>query len=438
MDYPNSKFAEFLKDKISTLKYINYLENKTTKYKTLLENFSYITIFQAFNLLMPIITYPYLIRILGKDIFGLVVFAQAIIGYLVILVNYGFDITATNEISIHRNNPRKLSEIVSSVLIVKAGLLLFSCLVLTLVIWIIPQAEGHKMLFYLSLWMCLYELLFPGWYFQGIEKMKFITYFNLVSRLTFMILMFIFIHSPEDYLFHPITNGLGTFLSSIIALYIIFKNHKIQFSLQPLSRLKYYIDTSHPIFVSNLCSKIYYGSNRLIIGVFLGMSEVAYYDLGEKITQVLKTPLSILSVTLFPKISLEKDLNFIKKIFYISLTLHLIILVLTILFSKILVHILGGIQMLPAYLVLDILALTIPVVAISNIFGTQILIPFGHSRSYRNVIVSSAFLYILLFLILWSFTDVTVINISVLTVVIEIYIMIMFMIKCKKYSLWIF
>jgi O-antigen/teichoic acid export membrane protein len=436
-DFINSKFAGFsYKTKAETLKYIYYLVEKATKYKTLVQNFSYITLFQVFNLLVPIITYPFLIRILGKDTYGLVVFAQAIIGYLVLLVSYGFNISATREISINRDNPIKLNEIVSSVLIIKAGLLIISCLILTLMIWIIPQFQDHKALFYLSLWMCFYEMLFPSWYFQGIEQMKFITYINLINRSIFIVLMFIFIQSPEDYLFLPITSGLGAILASIFSLYIVFKKHRIQFVLQPFSRLRYYLNNSRPIFISYLSSKIYYGSNRVIIGSFLGMSEVAYYDLGEKITQVLKIPQSILSQILFPKISLEKDINFIKKVFKVSLTFHLIIFSLTILFSKGLVNILGGSQMEPAYLVLDLLALTIPIVAISNIFGTQILIPFGHSKSFRNVVVSSAILYILLFLILWSFAEVTVISISVLTVIVEVYIMTMFLVKCKKYYLW--
>lgn len=418
------------------MKYLYYLTNKAVKYKTLTQNFTYLTIFQAFNLLVPIITYPYLIRVLGKEIYGLLVFAQAIISYFVIFINHGFDIAATKEISIHRSNPVKLNEIVSSVIIIKSGLLLISILIFAAVIYFIPQAKGYKMLFYLSLWICFNEMLFPGWYFQGIEQMKFITYFNLISRIVFIFLMFIFIHSPEDYLFYPITNGLGAILTSMISLFIVFRKQNIKFSFQPLLQLKYYLTSSRPIFVSNLSSKIYYGSNRVIIGSFLGMSEVAYYDLGEKIVQVLRTPQSILSQTLFPKISLEKDLNFVKKVFKISLIFHLLIFLFTIILSKPIVQVLGGKQMISAFLVLDILALTIPIVAVSNIFGTQILIPFGHSHSYRNIILSSALFYILSFLVFSFLAEITVISISLLTVAVEIYIMIMFIVKCKAFSLW--
>lgn len=375
-----------------------------------------------------------MIRILGKEIYGLIVFAQAIIGYLVILINHGFDIIATKEISINRNDRMKLDEIVSSVLIIKFILLMISLLVFIPAIYFIPQARGYELLFYFSLWLCINEMLFPGWYFQGIEQMKFITYFNLLSRIVFIITMFIFIRSPKDYLFYPITNGLGAIIASSISLYIVFKKQNIKFSFQPLIRLKYYVRSSRPIFVSNLCSKVYYGSNRVILGSFLGMSEVAYYDLGEKIVQVLKIPQSILSQILFPKISFEKDLGFVKKIFKISLVFHLIIFLITIVFSKTLVQTLGGKQMISAFIVLDILALTIPIVAMSNIFGTQILIPFGHSRSYRNIILTSALFYIFSALILWLSAKISIISISLLTVVVEAYILFMFIVKFREFS----
>lgn len=410
---------------------------KSRKHKTLIQNFTYISLLEGFTLLIPLITYPYLIRIIGKNTYGLVVFSQAIIGYLALLVNFGFNISATKEISLNRNNNEKLSEIVSSVLIIKAILFLFSCFSLMIFVRLTPSTRSHILLYFLTLWICLYEVIFPIWYFQGIEKMKFITYINLTSRLIFIGLMFLFIHSPKDYIFHPIANGIGVFVAGIASLYIVFKKHGIKFIWPSVLQLRYYFNASLPIFISYLSSKIYYGSNRVIIGSFIGMAEVAYYDLGEKIVQVLKIPQSILSQALFPKVSIEKDMNFIRNITKISVTFHLIILVLTIIFSKFMVEFLGGVQMRPAYLVLNLLSITIPIVATSNIFGTQILIPFGYSKDFRNVVVSSAILYILLFAVLWSSSIINIISISILTIIIELYIMTLFIIKCKQNSLWV-
>lgn len=93
------------------------------KYKTLVENFGYLTLLQICNLLIPLITYPYLINTLGKDLYGVIIYSQAIVSYLSIFVNWGFNISATKSISINRDNPKKVNEIASVVYLVKSFLL---------------------------------------------------------------------------------------------------------------------------------------------------------------------------------------------------------------------------------------------------------------------------------------------------------------------------
>ena len=418
-------------------KHISNLLEKINRHKTLIQNFSYLTALQIFNLTLPLITYPYLIRILGKETYGLVVFAQAIIGYLVILVSFGFNISATKEVSIHRDNKKKLSQIVSSVLVIKGGLLILSFIIILILLYFIPQIQEYKALFFLTMWLCLYDVIFPIWYFQGIEQMKYITYITLVSRLTFLTLIFVLIHTPEDYLFIPIINGIGAILAGIMSLVIVFGTHGLKFNIQPYNRLKYYFTSSIPIFVSNVSIRLYVSTNKVIVGAFLGMSEVAYYDLAEKITSVLKIPQGILSQTLFPKISKDKNISFIKKLFWTSISLNTAFFLGVALFSKSIVLLLGGQQMLSAILVVNILALTVPIIAMSNIFGIQLLIPFGYNKIFSKIILTSGLFYFFQAFIIWSLFEFTLINISILTVTTEIFVTSVMFYYCKKFKLWI-
>jgi len=387
-------------------------------------------------MLIPLITYPYLIRVLGKETYGLVVFAQAIIGYLVILVGFGFNISATKEVSIHRDNKEKLSEIVSSVLLIKGGLFLISSVILVALIFIIPQVQEYKALFFLTLWMCLYDVIFPMWYFQGIEQMKYITYITLVSRLTFLGLIFVLIHNPSDYLFLPIINGVGALLAGIISLYIVFQKHHVQFVLQSYSTLKGYFKDSIPIFLSNVSIRLYVSTNKVIVGAFLGMTEVAYYDLAEKVTNVLKIPQGILSQSLFPKISKDKNLDFIKRVFKYSLLFNLALFIGVLFGGKYIVLLLGGSQMLDAILVLSILALTVPVIAVSNILGIQLLIPFGYNKTFSKVIMASGLIYLAQAILIWLTVGFTIINVSIITVTTEVFVSSVMFYYCKKYNLW--
>ena len=92
------------------------IKNKARNNKTILANFSYISVLQVFILLTPLITYPYLTRVLGTDLYGLVITAQILSSYATIVVKFGFDSVSARHVSIWRNDNSKLSEIVSSIL----------------------------------------------------------------------------------------------------------------------------------------------------------------------------------------------------------------------------------------------------------------------------------------------------------------------------------
>lgn len=387
-------------------------------------------------MLIPLITYPYLIRVLGKETYGLVVFAQAIVGYLLILVSFGFNISATREISVHRDNKSKLSEIVSSVLIIKGFFFILAFLILAILLFVIPKANDYKALFLISMSICLYDVIFPIWYFQGIERMKYITFITLFSRLVFLGLIFILIHNSTDYLFLPIINGIGALVAGTCALIIIFRKHQIMFKWQPYKLLKYYFKDSIPIFVSNISISLYVSTNKVITGTFLGMEVVAYYDLAEKLTGIMKIPQNILSQSLFPKISKEKNIALIKRIFKLSIIVNVSLFILLLLFSKYIILLLGGEQMLPAQAVINILAITVPIIAMSNIFGFQLLIPFGYGKSFSKVIVTSGFVYLFQILFIWFTVGFSIVNISIITLITEIFVTGYMFYYCKKFKLW--
>lgn len=387
-------------------------------------------------MLIPFLTYPYLIRILGTETYGLVVFAQAVVGYFVILVGFGFPMTATKEVSINRNNKEKLSEIVSSVLIIKSILFIISLGILGALLQFIPQAKGYELIFYLSMWMCVYDIIFPGWYFQGIEQMKYVTVISITMRLIFLGLIFIFIKAPADYLYVPLLYGIGSLVAGTISLYIVFRIHKIRFYWQPYSNLKYFFKDSLPIFISNVSSNIYISTNKIVIGAFLGMEEVSFYDLAEKITSILKTPQGILVQSLFPKISKEKNLTFIKRIFKISIIINVGLFLILLFTSKDIVLILGGKAMLPSTIFVIIMAITVPLNTISTIFGVLLLIANGFNKIFSRIIVTAGFFYLAQILTLWFFFGFTILTVLVITIITELYVSISLFYKCKKLGLW--
>ena len=381
---------------------MNRLKELLIRYKVLVSNFSYLAVLQVITILVPIITLPHLFGVLGDTTWGIVLFAQSVAIYLGILVSFGFNISATKDISIHREDTSKITEIVSSVFIIKAALFIISLLIITILIYTIPFFQDHKLLFLLSMWFCLYELVFPIWYFQGFEKMKYITLINVGSRLIFLVLIFVLIQEESDYILVPIINGIGAVFSGFISIIIIFLKDKVKFFIPKMETLIFYFKESSPIFISNL-SQLYIKMNKIIIGAFIGVDQVAYYDVAEKITSLMKTPIGLISQTVFPKIVKDKSLSFINKILKLNLSIQVVLLLIVIPTASYLVRLLSGKEIPLAVTSLIILSLTVIPVVINNAMAVQTLLAFDLKKYFTRSIVGSGIVYGILILIMYIF-----------------------------------
>ena len=214
------------------------LREKLSRNKTVLANFSYLSILQVFTILFPLLTYPYLLRIIGLDLYGVIVFAQTIIAYVSLVINFGFNMSGAKNVAVYKGNKERLSRIVSSTYLCKFILWLICLIVYFSVISIVPFFKDHYWVYALTFLLTFNELLLPIWFFQGIEKMKYIAIVNLSARLLFVVAIFLFIHNQEDYLLVPLLNGIGTILAGSLSLYIVLGKEKIRLSIISIRDLK--------------------------------------------------------------------------------------------------------------------------------------------------------------------------------------------------------
>jgi PST family polysaccharide transporter len=151
------------------IKKIKSLVNTEEK-KRLLSNFFSLLILQGANYILPLITFPYLVRVLGVKKFGLLAFATATIAYFNILTDYGFNLTATREVSIYRDDKEKLNEIFSSVMIIKFILMIVSFLLLLILVYSFDKFRAHSEVFLLTFGTIIGQVLFPQWFLTNIKK----------------------------------------------------------------------------------------------------------------------------------------------------------------------------------------------------------------------------------------------------------------------------
>lgn len=413
---------------------MNPLKLKFENYASIIHNFKYITALQAFNLLVPFIIYPYIIRVIGAEKYGLIIYAQSIIGYLVTIISFGFNVTATKEVSLNRNDPKKLSEIFTTTLILKSGLFIISVFLL-LTYLIFSDQQENSFLFYITIYLCIYEWLFPFWYFNGIEKMKYITNISICSRILFLLLIFIFVKSQSDYLLYPIISALGCFFSIFVAFYIVIRKHNLLLIIPDFQTLKNNFIESTSIFLSSFVSKIYTNSNKVIVGSLLGMENLALYDLAEKFLITLKIPISSFSQAIFPSLSFSFNKKIVKKLIKYSIIITPIVSLFFILSTEKIITVYAGENMLGALNSSIILTLTLLPATLNNIFGAQILLTNGFNLSYLKSILFSVTFYVILVSFFYKFSLISINTLSYAILSTEIILLFIFIYYTTKHKL---
>lgn len=364
------------------------------RHSTIFENFTYISILQVFVMLAPLITYPYLVRVLGSDLYGWVITAQIVASYCSILVDFGFKRVSARHISIFRDNKEKLSEIMSTILTLQMILWLFCLVVYVVVIGLIPSYRQHFWLFVFSFGLTFNELLFPQYFFQGIEKMKYITIVNIVIRSIFIILIFLFITTAEDYVYVPLLFSVGYFIGGILALYVIFGREKILFQLPSFSNMKYYLKDASSIFFTDVICTIKDKLNYILLGSWIGMGNVVVYDLGSKFMNVILKPAGIVGTVLFPKIAKERNILLFRKTVLILFACTLGLVIVLNLFLPQVVHFFidENIDLWPIRLYL----LAPVIVGVSSFISSNLMVALGYTKYVLYSIIVTTFVYLAL------------------------------------------
>lgn len=363
----------FLTKTLIKIKQLFSIRNSTIK-----RNFIALSVLQITNYIFPLITVPYISRIFGPDIYGLLNFATSILAYFWLLVNYGFDLSASREIAQNREDKNKINEIFNNVLFSKLLLYGVATIIFLFFLFSVDKIYQYKTLYLIMFFGGVFNIFFPTWFFQGIEKLTFTAVFTFIVRFIFTVLIFLLIKTKEDYLLYPIATISGQVIVSIISIILITKHFGIILTIPKLKYLLKTLKESWRIFTTTVVINLYTTTNFVLLGFLAGNYEVGIYTAAYKVVVIFMSITSApLSQALFPSVgysfsfSYEEGIRKIYKALKYILPLTLMPSIILFIFPSIFIHLLFGAKFMDAVNTLRILSFIPLIVGLSNIFGIQ-------------------------------------------------------------------
>lgn len=368
-------------------------------------NYIYLLLIQGANFILPLIALPYLVITLEPERYGLVMIAQSLSVFFTIIIDFGFNISATRQVALLKGKKKELSQYFWNVYFIKFSLILFTFLILILLIFCFDKFKVEPFVYIYSFGLVIGQAVFPAWFFQGIEKMKVITFINIFAKIFFTISIFFFVLKPGDYEFVPILNGLGFITSGLIGF--IYSLKYIYFVMPKFKQIVQISKDSFHLVVSNFAVNLYTSSNTLVLGFFGGDTIAGVYASMEKLVIATKSIYIPLYQSIFPYIS-RKPRNDIKK-FINKITLPVIIsgliISLTVIIGaeSILKFIYRDNLITSYYQVFQILGVIAVLAAINMLYVTLFFPSIKAYKIRMKILVSAGILHVFLVLTLMEF-----------------------------------
>ena len=267
--------------------------------------------------ILGLVVVPYQTRVLGTEKYGLIGLASAILAYVQLIIDFGFLLSATEEVANNQTNKSKLSEIFTSVTINGLFLSILSSAALLAACLAIPRWKENFLFIFLYLISTVLGSMMPNYLYRGIEKMEAITIRTVIIKVFFTAMVFIFVKGPEDILLIPVFQIIGNLLALLVTYQHLFAVLGVRFVRCKASDVILRLKKSCPFFVSRIATTVYSASNTILLDLISGGAMTAFYTSADKLVSTAKSGLSPISDSMYPYMVRNKDFKLVKKILLI-------------------------------------------------------------------------------------------------------------------------
>lgn len=411
--------------------------------QTLVRNIASLGVVQIVNYVFPLLTIPFVSRIIGPDGFGVINYITAFVAYFVLLINYGFDFTATRVIATNPDNHTLLEKVYCEVSNARIFLFLMAIPIYMGCVFIFPILREN---FWISLVLFLNvfsNLLSPQYIFQGLQKLAIFSKLNLIKGVVNTILIFLLIRKPNDLLIYVSIGVFGNIMISLFWVFFVKFNFKLNFKLNALSSTLKVLWKDRLIFFSSIIFSLYTTTNIIILGFFDSKTNIGYYTTAITFITIVQSIINIpLASSLFPFIGrsfsenreagIDKLRKIVPIVFYLTLCVALGIFVL----APFIVNLIFGSKFEGSVIVIRILSLLPFISGMSGIMGVQTMLNLKLDHDFLRITTIGAFISIILnFILDYKFGY---IGTAVSYLFTEVFIMVSFFLTLKASGIHIF
>jgi len=341
---------------------------------------------QGLNTLMPLITLPFLLRALHPAGYGSIMFAQSLMGYALLVIEFGFNFTAAREISVARDKPDVVARVYWTTLAAKSLLLLACVSVIAVIVAVVPDFRRDWPVFAASALLLLGNVAFPQWYFQGLERLKETAAIQAVAKVVGAACVIAFVRSPEDLIIGAVILSAPQLLAALAALALRRPLAPKQFYWPTWLDIRHALGQSGHLFAASVSTTLYLHTNPFVLGLMRGPEAVALYSLANRLIAAMQALVSPVAQAAFPRASLlfsqqrDEAWRLVKRIAWVAVPTMAFACIVLAIFAPQIVAILGGSKWGEVVPVLRTMAVVPVLVTIATLLAQTVMVNIGLTR----------------------------------------------------------
>lgn len=315
----------------------------------ILKNITALGVLQIANYLIPLLVLPIISRVLGATLFGGVGYAQNIVSYLTLIVNYGFEYSATRQIALASNDAERKRNIFWAVISAKTMLLAFSFIILALLTLFIERISCDPRLYIYTALTNIGLVLFPTWYLQGEQQVDKMAWANFFGKLLGATLVIALVRETAEYRLYPLILSLSNIVVGVGSMIYVIRHFHIGKFVLKYQILSEVFKTGFPIFMNNIFVSLYTMVNMTLLGIFATDEVVGYFSAAQRLILAINMIIVLpISTSVYPEIcqrfekSKQGGKQYLKRILILSGIASAIVSLLTFIAAPLVIHLVYG------------------------------------------------------------------------------------------------